>query len=483
MFAETLSWDTHELTLRAGVTVIGAKKSGQSKLVVPVTVTPATMNQRPTFANFPHLVYTIRMELLGGPLFGVAGAGESHGPAITTIVFGCPPGLALNRREIQDYLDRRRPGSNRHGTPRNEKDKVVLLSGLYSDDHVALTDGPAIVTRVDGVESATTGYEQGFTTGEPIAAIVLSTAKKSADYAQFSGPTGEVRPGHTDLVKFHKALGFVDVRGGGRSSYRSTISDVIGGAIARIFLRERFGTVILSSISQVGPLKSGRSLAEHFAAYQKTHGTLIIPRGELSDVEEALTNAEIHSLDADFARAAGELIKQTRIAGDSIGAQVEVVAVNVPALVGDPLYQSLKLRLMGALGGLNAAQSVEIGAGVDVVSRLGSENNDPIRRSGYQENSHGGLIGGITTGMPLVCRVGFKPTSTIVKEQRSVRKNLEEIDFALQKGRHDPCVGVRAGVTLESRLAIELMNAVLMHQASRVDVGNFGLFEDKRFRD
>ncbi|MCB0045576.1 MAG: chorismate synthase [Caldilineaceae bacterium] len=417
------------------------------------------------------------MEILGGPLFGVAGAGESHGPGITTITFGCPPGLQITRREVQDYLDRRRPGSNRHGTPRNEKDKVVLLSGLYAEDHDALTAGPAVRVEADGVVSETTGYEAGFTTGEPIAALVLSTAKKSHDYAQFSGPTGEVRPGHTDLVKYHQSQGFVDVRGGGRSSYRSTISDVIGGSVARIFLRERFGTVILSSISQVGPLKSNKSLADHFAAYYQQHNTWTIPYTEISDVEEALTNAEIHTLDADFARRAGDLIKQTRIDGDSIGAQVEVVAVNVPALAGAPLYQSLKLRLMGALGGLNAAQSVEIGAGVEVISRLGSANNDPIRGSGYRANSHGGLIGGITTGMPLVCRVGFKPTSTIVKPQQSVRKDLSEIDFELKKGRHDPCVGVRAGVTLESRLAIELLNAVLMQQAGRVDAGAFRLFE------
>jgi chorismate synthase len=131
---------------------------------------------------------------------------------------------------------------------------------------------------------------------------------------------------------------------------------------------------------------------------------------------------------------------------------------------------------MGSLGGLHAAQSCEVGDGIQVVSRLGSENNDPIRRAGYRANSHGGLIGGITTGMPLVFRVGFKPTSTIVKPQQSVRKNLEEIDFELQKGRHDPCVGVRAGVTLESRLAIELLNAVLSQQTRRVDPANFVLF-------
>ncbi len=151
-----------------------------------------------------------------------------------------------------------------------------------------------------------------------------------------------------------------------------------------------------------------------------------------------------------------------------MGAAVEVVAVNVPPLLGDPLYQSLKVRIVGSLGGLNAVQSCEVGAGIDVIERLGSQNNDPIRSTGYTANSHGGLIGGITTGMPLVFRVGFKPTSTINKPQQSVRKNLEEIDFELEKGRHDPCVGVRAGVTLESRVAIELLNAALMQQSKKL---------------
>ena len=189
-----------------------------------------------------------------------------------------------------------------------------------------------------------------------------------------------------------------------------------------------------------------------------------------------MESAEIYSWDAEFATQAGELIKETRKQGDSLGAAIEVMAVNVPALVGEPLYESLKLRLMGALGGLHAVQSCEIGSGQAVVERKGSENNDPIRSSGYQTNHQGGLLGGVTTGMPLVCRVGFKPTSTITLPQKSVRKNLEEIDFELQSGRHDPCVGVRAGVTLESRLAIELMNAVLMHQARCVDGENFRLF-------
>ncbi len=417
------------------------------------------------------------MEILGGPLFAVAGAGESHGPGVTTIVFGCPAGLRIRREEVQQYLDRRRPGSNRHGTPRQEADRVVLLSGLYSEGEIdRLLSGPAVA--VGGESGSTTeSYEEGYSTGEPIAALVLSTSQRSRHYDQFAGPQGEVRPGHTDLVKYHKSQGFVDIRGGGRSSYRSTISDVIGGAIARIFLQENFGTVLLSSISQVGPLRTNLSLAQHFGnVASRQQDSQTITREQIAAVETRLDEAEIHSLDAEFAQEAGDLIKQTRIEGDSLGAAVEVVAVNPPSLAGEPLYQSLKVRLMGALGGLNAVQSCEVGDGVQVISRRGSENNDPIRRSGYQANSHGGLIGGMTTGSPLVCRVGFKPTSTILKTQQSVRKNLEEIDFALGKGRHDPCVGVRAGVTLESRLAIELMNAVLMHQSGRVDTTNFKLF-------
>ena len=416
------------------------------------------------------------MEILGGPLFAVAGAGESHGPGVTTIVFGCPAGLRIRREDVQQYLDRRRPGSNRHGTPRQEADRVVLLSGLYAEGEIDhLLSGPAV--SVGGESgSETESYEEGYSTGEPIAALVLSTSQRSRHYDQFAGPRGEVRPGHTDLVKYHKSQGFVDIRGGGRSSYRSTISDVIGGAIARIFLNEQFGTVILSSIAQVGPLQTNLSLAQHFESVSRQQDSQSITPEQIAAVEARLDEAEIRSLDAEFAQEAGELIKRTRIEGDSLGSAVEVVAVNPPSLVGEPLYQSLKVRLMGALGGLNAVQSCEVGDGVHVISRRGSENNDPIRRSGYQANSHGGLIGGMTTGSPLVCRVGFKPTSTILKPQHSVRKNLEEIDFALEKGRHDPCVGVRAGVTLESRLAIELMNAVLMHQSGRVDTTNFKLF-------
>lgn len=419
------------------------------------------------------------MEILGGPLFAVAGAGESHGPAVTTIVFGCPPGLSISRSAVQRYLDRRRPGGNKHGTPRHEADKVIFLSGLYSEDTKRLLSGPSIQVQVADETFQTEAYEEGITTGEPLAVMVLSTSKKSRDYTQFTGPQGAVRPGHTDLVKYHKSGGFIDIRGGGRSSYRSTISDVIGGAVARLFLHKHFGTVILSSICQVGPLKARHRLSDHFETLlgqSNQSQTLTIPQAEIGRVEARLAEAEIESLDPVFAREAGELIKQTRIDGDSLGAAVEVVALNSPPLLGEPLYNSLKVRLMGVLGGLNAAQSCEIGAGVEVIARKGSENNDPIRRTGYQANSHGGLLGGITTGMPLVCRVGFKPTSTIVKPQKSVRKDLTDIDFDLKKGRHDPCVGVRAGVTLESRLAIELMNAVLMHQAGQVDPQHFKLF-------
>lgn len=418
------------------------------------------------------------MEILGGPIFAVAGAGESHGPGVSTIVFGCPPGLLLRRTDIQRFLDRRRPGSNRHGTPRHEGDKVALLSGLYNEGNLdALLDGPPVEIVVDGNSQRTESYAEGYTTGEPIASLVLSTSQRSRHYEQFAGPTGAVRPGHTDLVKHAKSQGFVDIRGGGRSSYRSTISDVVGGSIARLWLQATFGTVFLSSIVQVGPLRTEKSLASHFQEHIQAQGHLGVPAQTIGEAEALLDEAEIRSIDAAFAQEAGELIKRTRIDGDSLGAAVEVVAINPPSLLGEPLYQSLKVRLMGTLGGLNAVQSCEVGDGVAVVSRRGSENNDPIRSNGYQANSHGGLLGGITTGSPLVCRVGFKPTSTITKAQQSVRKNLEEMEYQLAEGRHDPCVGVRAGVTLESRMAIELMNAVLMHQATRVDPANFHIFE------
>ena len=266
--------------------------------------------------------------------------------------------------------------------------------------------------------------------------------------------------------------------GSTRRTSRSSTRRVIGGSIARLYLAEQFQTAILSSLIQVGPLKASITLAawaeQQVARYTQTQR---IPAGDIREVEETLRNVSLPTLDADFAREAAALIEATRNEGDSIGALVEVVAVNVPSLVGAPLYNSLKLRLMGALGGVNAARGVEVGAGFGVIEWRGSENNDPIRNSGYQSNHHGGMLGGITTGMPLVCRVAFKPTSSIGKPQESVRKNLDNIDFTLKRGRHDPCVGVRAGVTLESRMAIEVMNAVLMHQAnSQHSTANFELF-------
>lgn len=411
------------------------------------------------------------VEVLGGPLFAVAGAGESHGPGVTSIVFGCPAGIKLSRSDVQPFLDRRRPGSNKHGTPRNEKDRVLFTAGIFDPKNQdALLSGPTIQVTEADLSWSTSSYESGFTTGEPISALVLSTTSKSQHYEQFAGEQGEVRPGHTDLLKHKKSLGFVDFRGGGRSSYRSAITDVVGGSIARIALKQNFGTIFLSNIVQVGELKTTKRLADIFTTQNASEK-------DISEALKTLENAVIYSLDANFAEQAGELIKETRKQGDSLGAKVEVIALNVPALIGEPMYQSLKLKLMGTLGGLNAVTACEIGSGLDAASRLGSENNDPIRNTGYQNNNHGGMIGGITTGMPIVATVTFKPTATINKKQESVRKNLENVDHELKKGRHDPCVGVRAGVTLESRMAIEVFNAVLMHQAKRIDTDNFDLFE------
>lgn len=406
------------------------------------------------------------MEILGGPLFAVAGAGESHGPGISTITFGCPAGIRIDREQIQNFLNRRRPGSNKHGTPRNEKDKVVLTAGVFDDkDHDAMLSGPTIKIGETKIPS----YKAGYATGEPIAAFVGTASSKSAHYQQFAGPQGEVRPGHTDLVKHHQSGGFVDYRGGGRSSYRSAISDVVGGSIARAFLLEKFGTRFISNIVQVGTLKSQRHLSGILDAND-------VSASDIEGFESSLAGSEIYSIDSEFADAAAKLIMETRKDGDSLGGVVEVIAVNVPPLVGAPLYNSLKLRLMGTLGGLHAVRGVEVGSGNEVVTRLGSENNDSIRSDGYQSNHHGGMLGGITTGRPLVARVSFKPTSTITKAQKSVRKNLSEVDYELDKGRHDPCVAIRAGVALESRMAIELANAVLMHQAGRIHENDFKLF-------
>ncbi len=424
------------------------------------------------------------MEILGGPLFGVAGAGESHGPGYMTIVFGCPPGLKLSRTMVQQSLDRRRPGSTRHGTTRREGDRVVLLSGLYAEPHGPLVSGPEIRLAFGGSEGdssvETSTYEEGLTTGEPIAALVLSASKRSRDYSQFAGPTGEVRPGHTDLVKHFQSRGFVDVRGSGRSSYRSTISDVIGGAVARAYLGDAFDTAFLSAVTQVGDLTASRTLTDRFERLAVDYAAGgRVPAVEIEGTEAELRQAAFPTLDLDFAREAVARIEALRDEGDSIGAVVEVVGVNVPPLAGAPLYQSLKLRLLGSLGGVNAARACEVGAGFAVARRRGSENNDPIRSTGFQSNRHGGMLGGITTGMPLSCRVTFKPTSSILKLQHSVNKHLEDIDFVLGKGRHDPCVGLRVGVTLESRMAIELLNAVLMQEATRLDASSFRLFDEE----
>ena len=409
------------------------------------------------------------MEILGGPIFGVAGAGESHGPGISTIVFGCPAGVKIDRARIQHFLNRRRPGSNKHGTPRNEADRVVLTAGVFDDaDHAVMLKGPEIEVAGDSPTRVPT-YSVGYSTGEPIAAFVASASSKSGHYKQFSGSQGEVRPGHTDLVKHHKSKGFVDYRGGGRSSYRSAITDVVGGSIARAFLGGSFNTRLVSNIVQVGNLKATKTLSDRF-----TSDTVDVAK--VDALEQQLAGEEIYTIDPDFASEAAKLIMETRKQGDSLGGVVEVVAVNVPALAGEPLYNSLKLRLMGSLGGLHAVRAVEVGAGHEVVTRLGSENNDPIRSAGYQSNHQGGMLGGMTTGSPLVARVSFKPTSTITKAQQSVRKDLSEIDFQLEKGRHDPCVAIRAGVALESRMAIELANAVLVHQSGRVHAEDFKLF-------
>ena len=291
-----------------------------------------------------------------------------------------PQAYISNGKTIQAYLDRRRPGSSRHGTPRREDDQVYWLAGLYQDED--LLEGPKLFSSRDPEDEAIDTYSAGFTTGEPLAAVVYSRSRRSEHYDQFKGLRGEVRPGHTDLVKHYKSRGFTDFRGGGRSSYRSTVTDVIGGSVARMYLAQYFGTRILSSICQIGPLETDISLLEQ---------TQLLPHpvshADILSLENQLVEHELHTLDASFARQAGELIKETRIQGDSLGAAIEVVAVNPPPLVGDPLYQSLKLRMMGTLGGLHAVQSCEMGSGKQVVSRRGSENNDSHSAAGIPDQS------------------------------------------------------------------------------------------------
>lgn len=343
-----------------------------------------------------------------GTLFCVTNFGESHGPAIGCVVDGCPPGMALTESDIQIDLDRRRPGTSRHVTQRQEADQVEILSGVY----------------------------QGKTTGTPIALLIRNADARSKDYSAIADT---FRPGHADIAYFKK-YGERDPRGGGRSSARLTAPTVAAGAIAKKWLNEKYGTLIRGYMSQLGPIPMPFLSWEHVSA-----------NPFFSANDQVLPELEAY-------------MDQLRRDGDSVGARIEVVAEHLPAGWGEPIYDRLDADIAHAMMGLNAVKGVEIGAGFHSIEQRGSEHGDEITPKGFLTNHAGGILGGISTGQPVTVSLAIKPTSSIRIERRSVDRAGNPV-LVQTLGRHDPCVGIRATPIAEALLAIILADHALRHRA------------------
>lgn len=343
-----------------------------------------------------------------GRLFAVTNFGESHGPAIGCVIDGCPPGVSLTEADIQHDLDRRRPGTSRHVTQRQEPDQVEILSGVY----------------------------EGKTTGTPIALLIRNQDQRSKDYSNISA---SFRPGHADYSYWHK-YGIRDPRGGGRSSARLTAPTVAAGAIAKKCLALRYGTQIRAYMSQLGPIA--------------------IPFQSWDEVP----NNPFFAPNAGIIPQLEEFMDQLRRDGDSIGARIEVVAQKVPSGLGEPIYDRLDADIAHVMMGLNAVKAVAIGAGFESVSQRGSKHGDEITRDGFLSNNAGGILGGISSGQDITVSLAIKPTSSIRVERRSVNTANEEI-MVQTLGRHDPCVGIRAAPIAEALLAITLMDHSLRQAA------------------
>lgn len=342
-----------------------------------------------------------------GTLFCVTNFGESHGPAIGCVVDGCPPGLALAASDIQYELDRRRPGTSRHVTQRQEADQVEILSGVY-----------------DGV-----------TTGTPIALLIRNTDARSKDYSNIADT---FRPGHADYAYWRK-YGVRDPRGGGRSSARLTAPTVAAGAIAKKWLAHSYGVKIQGYMSQLGPL--------------------VIPFVSWDEVP----NNPFYAPNAQIVPELEAYMDQLRRDGDSVGARIEVHAENLPAGWGEPIYDRLDADIAHVMMGLNAVKGVSIGAGFDCVAQRGSDHGDEITPAGFKGNNAGGILGGISTGQPITVSLAIKPTSSIRVERQSVNRANEPV-MVQTLGRHDPCVGIRATPIAEAMLAIVLMDHALRHR-------------------
>ncbi len=357
-----------------------------------------------------------------GHLFRVTTFGESHGPAIGCVVDGCPPGIALTESDIQVYLDRRKPGQSKYVSQRKEPDAVRILSGVFQDDRTV----------------------QQVTTGTPIALLIENVDARSKDYGDIRD---KFRPGHADYTYWAK-YGLRDYRGGGRQSARETASRVAAGAIARKILNQIYGEVtIRAALIQMGGLKIDRS------------------RWDWDEVERNPFNAP----DAGVVNRWADYLEGLRKAGSSCGAIVEVVADGIPVGLGAPVYGKLDADLASAFMGINAVKGVEIGAGMGVAELTGEENADEMRRGKdgkpiFLSNQAGGILGGISTGQPIVARFSVKPTSSILTPRKTIDITGNDTEIAT-KGRHDPCVGIRAVPIGEAMMACVLADHALRHRA------------------
>ena len=348
-----------------------------------------------------------------GELFRVTNFGESHGPAIGCVIDGCPPGMALSEADIQPDLDRRRPGTSRHVTQRNEPDQVEILSGVY----------------------------EGQTTGTPVCLLIRNTDQRSKDYGNL---LDTFRPGHADYTYWRK-YGLRDPRGGGRSSARLTAPMVAAGAVARKWLRAQHGLTVTGWMTALGEMPISFEDEAH------------IPENPFF----APNASQIPALEA--------FMDALRKSGDSCGARISVVARGVPAGWGEPLYDKLDADIAYAMMGINAVKAVEIGDGLAVVSQRGSVHGDELTPEGFASNHAGGVLGGISTGQDIVVSIAIKPTSSIRLPRRSVDRAGEPATVETF-GRHDPCVGIRATPIAEAMLALVLMDHALRHRAQCGDV-------------
>ncbi|QPT12206.1 chorismate synthase [Serratia rubidaea] len=348
-----------------------------------------------------------------GQLFRVTTFGESHGVALGCIVDGVPPGIALTEEDLQHDLDRRRPGTSRYTTQRREPDRVRILSGVF----------------------------EGVTTGTSIGLMIENTDQRSQDY----GAIKDVfRPGHADYT-YEQKYGVRDYRGGGRSSARETAMRVAAGAIAKKYLEQKFGVKVRGYLAQIGDVSC-----------------------ELKDWEQVEQNP-FFCPDVDKLEALDELMRALKKEGDSIGAKVSVVAENVPVGLGEPVFDRLDADLAHALMSINAVKGVEIGDGFAVVTKRGSENRDEITPEGFLSNHAGGILGGISSGQPVIAHLALKPTSSIMVPGRTINRQGEAVDM-VTRGRHDPCVGIRAVPIAEAMMAIVLMDHLLRQRGQNGDV-------------